>query len=281
MRHKSIVFLLILGLMLAAQPAFAQKAGKGTAASSRAGQEQKPAVDPRALEVLQKACDFLKAQQQFTYKAEVNDDQVFYGGKKLQHSFDLEASVSRPDKLRITGEGDVVNKQFIYDGKTITLYDKNRNVYVIKPAPAEIEAALDKASKELGLRIALSDLASPQLYEHVSRNLAHGLYVGIHKVRSIPCHHLAFDRPDVHVQLWIETGDKPLLRKVILTHKRVAGSPQWTATFTDWNLSPGLQDSLFAFVPPKGAEAIDFAPPQTAAGQKPKPGSQKMKGGKS
>jgi|WetSurMetagenome_2_1015567.scaffolds.fasta_scaffold131364_2 hypothetical protein len=280
MRYKMIAAPLILGLFVTLQPALAQKTGKEKGSTSKPSQVQAPAVDPRAMEVLTKACEFLKAQKQFTYKAEVENDQVYYGGKKLQYSFDLEAEVQRPDKLRITGEGDVVHKSFVYDGKTITLYDKNHNVYASHPAPPDIEGALDKAQKDLGLTVALSDLASPQLCEHVTRNLLHGLYVGVHKVRGVPCHHLAFDRGEVHVQLWIETGDKPLLRKVVLTHMQVAGSPQWTALLTEWNLSPQFEGTLFSFIPPKGAEMIDFAPPQTSAGQKSRPAGQKKKGGK-
>lgn len=278
---KITATLLIFGVFLAVQPTLAQTPAKGRGTSTKAGRGAAPSMDPRAMEVLRKACDFLKTQQQFTYKGEVHHDQVYAGGKKLQLSFELEAQVQRPDKLRISGEGDVLNKLFVYDGKTFTLYDKTRNVYATRTAPADIEAALDKAQKEFGLTVALSDLASPLLYEHISRSLQHALYVGVHKVRGIPCHHLAFDRGREHVQLWIEAGDKPLIRKVILTQKVEAGSPQWSATLTDWNLSPQFQGTPFAFVPPKGSEMIDFAPPRTGARQKARPVGQKRRRGQS
>ena len=35
----------------------------------------------------------------------------------------------RPDKLRVNADGDLVNKEFFFNGKTITLYDKNDKVY--------------------------------------------------------------------------------------------------------------------------------------------------------
>ena len=116
-------------------------------------------------------CDFLKSQQQFTYKAEVADDQVYPGGKKLQYAIDMETLVRRPDRLRVNAEGDLIDKQFFFDGKTITLYDKNDNVYGILEVPPDIESALDKANKEFGVRVALTDLASPQLYELISKKL--------------------------------------------------------------------------------------------------------------
>jgi hypothetical protein len=62
---------------------------------------------------------------------------VYTGGKKLQFAFDLEAFVRRPDRLRINAQGDIENKQFIYDGKTITLYDQTTNAYAVMAALAE------------------------------------------------------------------------------------------------------------------------------------------------
>jgi hypothetical protein len=66
---------------------------------------------------------------------------------------------------------------------------------------------------------------------------------------------------------------------VVLTHKQLPGSPQWTAYLSDWNFSPQLSDSLFAFTPPQGAQKIKFVPVQAAQAPKPKPA--KKKGGKS
>ena len=67
--------------------------------------------------------------------------------------------MQRPDKVRINAAGDLENKQFFYDGKTITLYDKTNNPYAVMAAPATIDEALDKARKEYGLRVSLVDLA--------------------------------------------------------------------------------------------------------------------------
>ena len=225
-------------------------------------------------------CDFLKSQQQFTYKAEVADDEVYYGGKKLQYEIDLETFVKRPDRLRVNAEGDLIDKQFYFDGKTITLYDKDHNVYGTLEVPPDIESALDKANKEFGVRVALTDLASPELCEHIGKRIKHSLYVGQSKIRGVLCHHLSFDGDKVQLQVWIDAGDQPLPRKVVLTHKNLPGSPQWTAYLSDWNFSPQLQENLFAFTPPQGAEKIKFVPVQAGQAPKPKP-EKKKKGGKS
>ena len=187
----------------------------------------------------------------------------------------METFVRRPDRLRVNAEGDLVDKQFYFDGKTITLYDKNDNVYGTFEVPPDIESALEKANKEFGVRVALTDLASPNLWEMLNKRITHSLYVGQSKIRGVLCHHLSFDGEGVQLQVWIETGDKPLPRKVVLP-----GSPQWTAYLSDWNFSPQLNDTVFAFTPPQGAEKIKFVPVQAGQAPKAKP-EKKKKGGTS
>jgi hypothetical protein len=276
-----------LAIMLWGAPGLAQTAppprpatppAKAAVPAPQAQNPTAPEPDPR--QVLQKMCDFLKNQKQFTYKAEVDDDQVFSGGKKLQFSIDMETFVRRPDRLRVNAAGDLVNKQFYFDGQTITLYDQNDNVYGVLPVPPNIEGALEKASKDFGVRVALTDLASPRLCDHIGKRIKHSLYVGLSRVRGVPCHHLSFDGDQAQLQVWVDAGDQPLPRKVVLTYKKAPGSPQWTAYLTGWNLSPQLPDSLFTFTPPPGAEKIKFVPVKTSHAPKPKP-KQKKPGGES
>jgi len=277
---------LVLAIMLWGAPGLAQTVQQPKAAPPQAEKAAVPAPEgekattpaPDPLQVLQKMCDFLKSQQQFTYKAEVVDDQVYQGGKKLQYGIEMETFVRRPAQLRVNAEGDLVDKQFYFDGKTITLYDKDHNVYGVLPVPPDIESALEKANKEFGVRVALTDLASPNLWEFLNKRIKNAIYVGLHKVRGVPCHHLAFDGAVAHVQVWIEAGDKPLPRKVVMTAEKAPGSPEWMAYLYDWNLSPQLEDNLFVFTPPDGAQKIKFIPVKTGPAPKAKPAKQ---GGKS
>jgi hypothetical protein len=212
--------------------------------------------------------------QQFSYHAEVSEDQVYYGGKKLQYGLEMDTFVKRPDKLRVNAEGDLVNKQFFLNGNAITLYDLNEKAYGILDVPPDIESALDKAHKDFGLRVSLTELASPTLFDLVSKRVEHSLYVGLHKVRGVPCHHLALDNPNVHLQVWIDTGEKPLPLKVVFQQKKLEGSPQWTA-YLNWNTSAQLDDGLFIFAAPPDAQKINFVPVEKT------PAAKKKKGGKS
>jgi hypothetical protein len=243
--------------------------------------EKAPAPTPDPKQVLQQMCDFLKNQQQFSFKAEVNNDRVYYGGKKLQFGQAVTASFRRPDKLRIDGDGDLESKLLIFDGKALTLYDKDKNHYASIEVAGDIDAALDQAYKDYGLKVGLAELGSAQLCNRAGKDLVNALYVGLHKVRGAPCHHLAFDRKDIHYQVWIEAGDKPVLRKIVVTQKKLPGSPQWTAYLSDWNLAPSLADDLFAFTPPAGAQKIKFMPVKKTETPAPQKGKAQKKGGQS
>lgn len=229
---------------------------------------------PQPMLVIKRTCDYLKSLNQFSYHAEVSTDQVYYGGKKLQYGLEMDTYVKRPDKLRVNAEGDLINKEFFLNGGTIALYDLSKKVYATMDVPPDIEGALEKAHKDFGLRVSLTELASPILFDLISKRVKHCLYVGLHKVRGVPCHHIALDGSDVQVQVWIDAGEKPLPLKVVFLQKKREGSPQWTA-YLNWNTSaPG--ESLFTFTAPPDVQRINFVPVQ----QKPAIGK-KNKGGKS
>jgi len=286
MGRMNLWVLVILAVINLGFPAFGATQEKGPAtasptASAAPPAEKAPAPAPDPKQILQQMCDFLKNQPQFSFKAEVTDDRVYRGGRKLQYGLDMEAFFRRPNQLRINGDGDVESKQLIYDGKTLTLYDQDRNHYGTIEVAGDIDASLDKAGKEYGLQVGLAELGANRLAEHVKQGLTNALFVGESKVRGVPCHHLAFDKENVHYQLWVEAGDKPLLRKVVVTQKKLPYAPQWTAYISDWHFSPQLADNLFTFTPPEGTQKIKFMPMKKAALSAPKGVKPKRKGGAS
>jgi hypothetical protein len=253
MRFKMIKYLMFIGWVLTSvlpPQALAQQAPSPS--------------DPQA--AVQRMCDYLLSLKQFSFRAEAYDDEVFEGGKKLQYGFDMEITVKRPDKIRIQADGDKVNSEFFLNGTTITLFDKMKKAYAVMEVPAGIEEALDRATTEFGLQMALADVASPRLKEHIWRGANRSIYAGLHKVRGVPCHHIAIDKDDAEIQLWIDAGPQPLPRKVLFSMKKLDGSPQWMAFMGDWKTGISADDNFFRFVAPEGARKAKFAPLRKAVG---------------
>ena len=101
MRANRIWRLALLGFLLAS--CLVPGAGAQQAATAR---------EPDPMKFIQQMCDYLKSLKEFYFRSEVTDDQVYYGGKRLQYGIDMETYVRRPDRLFVNAEGDLVNKQF-------------------------------------------------------------------------------------------------------------------------------------------------------------------------
>jgi hypothetical protein len=231
-----------------------------------------PDLEPKAVEVLKQMCDYLKNLQQFSFQAEVTEDVLLTSGQRIQYARSVEASVRRPDRLRAESVGDTDNRQIIYDGKTITLMDRSKNLYTTIPAPPELDAALEHGVQAFNLRAPLADLIYTKAYEYLTAGALSGFYVGLSQVQGVPCHHLAFKQQDIDWQIWVENSPTPVPRKFLITDKTAQGL-QFTAVFTKWNPSAQLEDGLFTFVAPEKAEKIDILP--AAAPAPPKKGQKR------
>jgi hypothetical protein len=235
--------------------------------ADKPAQAKTPKIEPKALEILKQMCDYLKGLQQFSCQAEITEDVLLTTGQKIQLGKTVETSVRRPDRMRAEIQGDAENRQVVYDGKTITLLDRNKNVYTTIAAPPELDAALNHAIQAFNLRAPLADLIYAKAYENLTDGVISGFYAGLHKVQGVSCHHLAFRQKDIDWQIWIEDGPTPLPRKFLITDTKAKGL-QFTALFSKWNTSPQLEDALFTFVPPEKAEKIDLRPATAPAGAK-------------
>jgi hypothetical protein len=218
-----------------------------------------PDIEPKAGEILQQMCDYLKNLQQFSVQAEITEDVLLTSGQRIQFGRSVEASVRRPDRLRAESVGDTDDRQLVYDGKTITLMDRSKNFYTTITAPPDLDAALEYATQAFNLRAPLADLIYTKAYENLTAGVLSGFYVGLSKVQGVPCHHLAFKQKDIDWQIWVENSSTPVPRKFLITDKAAQGL-QFTALFTKWNTSPQFEDSLFTFVAPEKAEKIDILP---------------------
>ena len=217
-------------------------------------------IEPKTDQALRQMSDYLKSLKEFTFRTENTTDELALAGSKLQFGQTVDIYVRRPDRLRANAEGDLANQQFYYDGKSITLFNKNKNVYATLEAPSEIESALEYAQQAFEINAPLSDLIYRDAYRVLTENVHSGHYVGLHHVRGVQCHHLVFIQDDIDWQIWIENSQTPLPRKMVITSKWLAGGPQFTALMSYWKTSARLPEDLFKFTAPVTAQKIQILP---------------------
>jgi len=223
-------------------------------------QEIKPSIDPQADNILRQMSVYIGGFQQFTIHVENSIDTLLPCNQKLQFSRAVDMFVKRPNRLRANIDGDMVDQELYYDGKSITLYTKDVNVYASLDAPPTIDAAMDYAIESYGLVAPMVELIYKDAYEILIGDVQSGSYVGLSKVFGVECHHLAFRGAETDWQIWIENSKTPLPRKIVLTSKWIAGAPQFTAFLNNWDALTPIKESLFTFKAPETAERIEFLP---------------------
>ena len=244
--------------------AFTQYSGKlslviAIAVSTPAlAQTDTPGIQPQAEQLLRKMSDFLGRQNQFSVSTENTLEAVLVSGQKIQFDSPGTVHVKRPNLLKASRKGDLVDQDFYYNGKTLTLFSPSSRYYASTPAPATIDQAINMARDELDLIAPGADFMFQSSFDMLIKDAESGFYVGKALVGGVKCDHVAFRGKEVDWQIWIQEGDKPLPKKYVITSKLMSGSPQFTVFINTWNLTPKLPTSMFSFKPPKDSTQINF-----------------------
>jgi hypothetical protein len=225
-----------------------------------AAQAQPESRDPEAERLLKVSTDFLARQQRFSIDTRNSLEIVLKSGQKIEFNHRARQSVQRPNKLRAERTGDLVDQVFIYDGKSLTLYNPGDKAYATVAVPGTLEGMLDFARTSLDIVAPAADLIDKNAYQVLTASVTQSLVVGKAVIEGVRCDHLAFRAPLVDWQIWIQEGAQPLPRKMVITTRDMVGAPQFSVTVTKWNLKPAFGAQTFAFTPPAGAVKVDLLP---------------------
>jgi hypothetical protein len=214
-------------------------------------------VEPRAEQELRKMGEFLAKLPRFALEAEETFDEIPDGQLRRQLTNVRRVAVERPNHLAADATGDSLNRASWYDGRTVTFLDKEHNVYATIEAPPTIDATFEKLQDEYGIVLPLADFLHADPYAALMAGVTYGRYLGIHQAAGVACHHLAFSQATIEWQVWIDAGDKPLPRKMVISYVQEPGEPQYAAVIRRWSIEAPVPDGLFTFAPPEGAQRVD------------------------
>jgi hypothetical protein len=225
---------------------------------SLAAQAQPDGLDPEAQRILKSATDFLARQKQFSVDTRNTLEVVLKSGQKIELNHTARQSVQRPNKLRADRTGDLVEQQFIYDGRSLTLRNLKNDYYAQVSAPDTLEGMLDFARSSLDIVAPAGDLLYSNAYDILMDGVTQSLVVGKSVIEGVRCDQLAFRAPHVDLQVWVQEGPQPLVRRFVITTRDLPNAPQFAVTMTKWNLQPKFDSRTFRFVPPDGHKKIEF-----------------------
>jgi hypothetical protein len=247
---RSLALALILGL--AATPALAApKAAPAAPAPSQA-----PAVEPRALDALQRMSSYVASLPAFEVTSDTSLDLVKADGQKVSMDGEAHYKVRRPNAFVIDVNTDFKKRRFIYDGKQITVYAPEKGYYATVAAPATTREVLDTLWTKYGIALPLEDL----FRWNDPAGARHGPMTSAFAVREeaidgVATEQYAFREGDLDWQVWIQKGDQPLPRKVIIVDRTDPALPAYQAHLT-WNVNPSFGADDFTFRPGPGAQQI-------------------------
>ena len=228
------------------------KAGQAADAKNAAS-----AVDPDAVEAVKKMGAYLRTLKVFQVHGDITHDDVLEDGLIVQSNSKVDMLALKPDRLRVEVASDDKQRLYLYDGKTFTAWGKLTNYYATVPAPPTIPELFQQVQEKFDIELPLIDLFKWGTNEDDINKIKTAIDAGPTTVEGVTCEQYVFHQEGVDWQIWIQLGDYPLPRRLVITTLTDEARPQHTITLT-WNLAPSFNDAAFVFDPPPDAKRILF-----------------------
>jgi len=221
-------------------------------------------IEPVATQALDHMGAYLRTLKSFQVTADVTTEEVLEDGLKVQFSHKTNLMARMPDRLFAEIEGDRKHRLMFYDGKSFTFYAARAGYYATVAAPPTLGQLVEIASDKYEIEIPLADLFMWGGPRATTSTITTATVIGPSQVGGVSCDHYVFRQPGIDWQVWIQKGDYPLPRKLVITSTTDDARPQHVSVLT-WNLAPAYNDAIFTFDPPAGANKIVFGEDKAAS----------------
>ena len=251
--------LALVGLLVGGM---AGAAGAVEPKQAQSATEKSGTIDPKADAALHRMSDYLSSLNTFRVDTvTVDETKMSKDGQKIQELAESKFIVSRPGEMRIDRVGADGRVVFRDDGKQLSVYNSDKNIFATAPAPAKLDKAADDARKQLQIDAPGVDLLASNPYQALTEGVIKGRYIGLEPMGSgVMAHHLAMTKKNVDYQIWIQDGPQPVPIRYVVSGKDTRGQPQLTIELRNWQANVSVPDDSFAFTPPPSAKQVAFAP---------------------
>lgn len=176
--------------------------------------------------------------------------------EKIQFASSGEVLLSRPNKLRAHRVGGYVDVALFFDGKTVSVHGRSTNVYTQFDAPGTLDQLVEALRAGYGVSLPGADLILSNSYDILVAGVKEAKYMGRGVIDGFECEHLAFRNSDTDWQVWVQVGQRPIPRKMVITSKTLNCAPQYTVRIKGWNTGFEPASDGFVFVPPATAKKL-------------------------
>ncbi|WP_208948152.1 DUF2092 domain-containing protein [Segnochrobactrum spirostomi] len=222
---------------MSAIPAWAQSAAPATNAQPEnpaAANGEQPIIEQKALDLLKAMSAKIAAAKSFSASIRDMREIPSSQGQMLTFFSSAKFAVERPNKMRADIVNDGVDTLAIYDGKTLTMFDEQKNFYVKADAPPTLDEMVKFASESHGIHFAIADFLFSDPYKIFSEGLTNAYVVGPTRIEGAPVQHLAFAAKGIEFELWLDDSSN-LPRLFTVTYLDAPGVPHFLVQFTRWS----------------------------------------------
>jgi hypothetical protein len=216
---------------------------------------QPQASDAKA--ILKAMSDYVSSQKTIELTLDSDIEVITPQLEKIQFTNSGEMLLSRPDKVRAHRVGGYADVALCFDGKTVSVFGKHINGYAQFDAPGTVDHLIEALRQGHGVALPGADLLLSNAYDALVAGVKEAKHIGRGVVDGRECEHLAFRNFDTDWQLWVEVGEKPIPRKLVITSKTLNSAPQYTLRVKSWKTGVQPAPDAFAFVPPDGAQKLN------------------------
>jgi hypothetical protein len=243
----------------AAAPAKTAKPAKKPAAPAF-----KLVLEPKAMDLLRTMSTKLAAAKSMAFTATVGYEFPSKLGPPILYTVRYDATMQRPDKLKIVMPGDGPASEFYYDGKTMMAYAPAENLVAVADAPPTIDAALMQAYNTAAIFFPFTDLLVADPYAALTDGAILAFYIGQSAVvGGVKTDMVAWANKDVFLQIWIGVDDK-LPRRVRAVYAADPLQLRNELELSNWQLDAAIAPDAFTSQKALAAPRIPLKRPVSA-----------------
>ena len=217
-------------------------------------------IEDEAISALKEMSAFLAGARTLQIVSNGSLDVVTNNGQRIQLDGSTTYKLRKPAGFVVDYSSDIKNRRFIYDGKNFTVYSPKLGFYSSVPAPATNREVLQTIYDKFGIALPLEDLFRWADGSHADRiqALKSAYNVGPATIDGVATDHYAFREDNVDWEVWIQQGNQPFPKKLVIVDRNDPAKPTFIARLS-WTLNPALSDADFAFAPDANAKKIQMA----------------------
>lgn len=200
--------------------------------------------------------DYLGKQTKMSFDLDTSLEVVTNDQQKLSLTSSGSLTMVRPDKVHMVRHGGFADAEFYFNGQTLWLLRRDQNIYSKVDIPGSVEHLVGELRDKYQRPLPAADLLSASVFDAMMPDVKDVKDLGTGFIRGSECDHIAFRTDEVDWQLWISRDDHPYPVRLIVTSKKVVGSPQYQIDVTNFKTGGQVAAVDFNFVPPPGAKLV-------------------------